>query len=565
LTQQEVQFGKYQLLERIATGGMAEIYRARYQAAAGVTKLVVIKKILPHYAGNKNFVSMFINEAKITVGLSHGNIAQVFDFGEIDGEYFIAMEFVHGQALSRVLRKARGTDLPTLPPPVAVAIAMEMCKGLHYAHTRLDERGQPLNIIHRDVSPQNVIVSYEGQVKIVDFGIAKARNATQAETESGAVKGKYVYFSPEQARGRDVDARTDVFATGIVLYEMLCGKLPFEGKMMEVLARVLRGDFPRPRALNPRIPAALERIMLTSMATDKGQRYATAQVFQDALSSYLHSSAPNFSSNALESVMSYLFEKELVVEGIPVKLPPNFLNQLASWQEMPPFAEQDESTRSDKPSSKARMLPALPRSQRPPPAPALTAAEPQSETPAEETDEMPSRAPRGGGPHSGQVYDPVSQISTNKMDPEPSDTLVSSPEPLSVVVDAAQLSASERVTVTRPGGLRRLPRWIFIALPLGALLVSGAAVFLGGPRRATGTLTLDFTPPNAAVFVDGKPRPGTTPMSIPDLSVGTHTVEVRLTGYNAWQKTIYVGTSSHEPMIVNLTPTESPPSASPRP
>jgi len=355
VTQHEGQFGKYQLLERIATGGMAEIYRARYQAAAGVTKPVVIKKILPHYAGNKNFVSMFINEAKIAAGLSHGNIAQVFDFGEIDGDYYIAMEFVHGQPLSRVLRKAKSMDLPVLPPPLAVLIAMEMCKGLHYAHTRLDERGQPLNIIHRDVSPQNVILSYEGQVKIVDFGIAKARNAGQGpQTESGAVKGKYVYFSPEQARGRELDARTDVFATGVVLYEMLCGKLPFEGKMMDVLGRIVRGDFPRPRALNPDLPASLERVLLNAMTIEKTARFATAQAFQDALSSYLYSTRVSASSSSLEGLMSYLFEKELLQEGIPVKLPPNFMQQLATWRAPPPAGEEDESTRSDKPSSKAR-------------------------------------------------------------------------------------------------------------------------------------------------------------------------------------------------------------------
>ncbi|MGQ0508686.1 MAG: serine/threonine-protein kinase, partial [Myxococcaceae bacterium] len=218
------QFGKYLLLDRIAAGGMAEIYRAQLNAVAGVTKQVVIKKILPHYAGNKNFVSMFINEANIALGLSHGHIAQIFDFGEIDGEYFLAMELVHGQALSRVLRRARQRDVGTLPVPYALYICMELCKGLHYAHTRVDAKGQPLNIVHRDVSPQNVIVSYDGHVKIVDFGIAKARVATQTETQAGAVKGKYTYFAPEQARGKPLDGQTDVFAAGIVLYEMVCGR-----------------------------------------------------------------------------------------------------------------------------------------------------------------------------------------------------------------------------------------------------------------------------------------------------------------------------------------------------
>jgi len=259
---------------------MAEIYRARFNGPAGVTKAVVVKKILPHYAGNKNFVSMFINEAKIVVGLSHGNIAQVFDFGEIDGEYFLAMEFVDGQPLSRVLRRMKDMGIPVMPTPFAVYIAMEVCKGLHYAHTRLDEQGRPLNIIHRDVSPQNLILSYEGQIKIVDFGIAKARNAGRSETEAGAVKGKYVYFSPEQARGKDLDSRSDIFAAGICLFEMVCGRLPFEGKMMEVLGKIVRCDFPRPRTLNPDVTPGLERILLNAMAGEREDRYPSAHAFQ---------------------------------------------------------------------------------------------------------------------------------------------------------------------------------------------------------------------------------------------------------------------------------------------
>ncbi|MHB8872656.1 MAG: serine/threonine protein kinase, partial [Myxococcaceae bacterium] len=369
MSQSESSFGKYQLLDRIAAGGMAEIYRARYTGAAGVTKAVVIKKILPHYAGNKSFVSMFINEAKIALGLSHGNIAQIFDFGEIDGEYFLAMEYVHGQPLSKVLKRARSVQVPVIPTPFAVLIGMELCKGLHYAHTRLDEEGRPLNIIHRDVSPQNVIISYEGQVKIVDFGIAKARTAGRTETEAGAVKGKYVYFAPEQARGKELDARTDTFAAGIVLYEMLCGRLPFEGKMIEVLSKIARGEFPTPRSVNPDITPALERILLTAMAHEKKDRYPTAEAFQEALATYLYANAPTFSSSSLTSLMQYLFEPELVGEGRPVQLPREFLEQVPLWRKVLPAdgeprssvqvtsaargrsrsSEQSEDTRTEKP------------------------------------------------------------------------------------------------------------------------------------------------------------------------------------------------------------------------
>ncbi|MFY2560845.1 serine/threonine-protein kinase, partial [Corallococcus terminator] len=214
-------FGRYTLLERIATGGMAEIYRARMTAVAGVTKPVVIKKILPGYADKSAFVSMFVNEARIAAGLSHGNIAQVFDFGEVGGQYFIAMEWVDGHPLSRVLRRAREKGLYTLPQPLALLVTVEVLEGLAYAHTRLDDRGRPLHIIHRDVSPQNVLLSFEGQVKLVDFGIARARLAGHGESDEAEAKGKYAYFAPEQARGRELDARADIFAAGTLLYETL--------------------------------------------------------------------------------------------------------------------------------------------------------------------------------------------------------------------------------------------------------------------------------------------------------------------------------------------------------
>jgi serine/threonine protein kinase len=349
------EFGKYLLLDRIAVGGMSEIYRARMTAAAGVTKHVVIKKILPHYADNAAFVSMFINEARIAVGLSHGNISQVFDFGEVEGEYYLAMEWVHGQPLSKVMRRAREKELASLPVPLALRVATEMLQGLAYAHNRLDDDGRPLNIVHRDVSPQNVLLGYEGQIKLVDFGIARARLASRGETEATAVQGKYLYFSPEQAQGRELDARADIFAAGVVLYEMLCGQLPWHGERMEVLPRIASGDFAPPRALNPSLSPELERIILTAMALEREKRYPSAEALGEALETYLHTAVPDFPASALAHFMGYLFESELVAEGRPVRLPPDFLGQLSQWSRELPAEPARPRTLSP-----SRPLPAVP-------------------------------------------------------------------------------------------------------------------------------------------------------------------------------------------------------------
>src|SRR5215217_6362950 len=210
-------FGRYELVSWLGRGGMAATWRARWVGDAGITKSVLIKKVLPAYVADEAFISMFINEARISATLSHGNIAQVLDFGRVGGEYFLAMELVDGRPLHHILKRAAKTGLKQLPVPLAVYIALEMCRGLHYAHTRTDDKGTPLDIVHRDISPDNVLISYEGQVKIVDFGIAKAQMARNFKTEPGVVKGKYLFFSPEQARGHEVDARTDIWATGLVL------------------------------------------------------------------------------------------------------------------------------------------------------------------------------------------------------------------------------------------------------------------------------------------------------------------------------------------------------------
>jgi eukaryotic-like serine/threonine-protein kinase len=326
-------FGKYVLLSKLAAGGMAVTFRARLTGAAGVTKPCVIKQILPHFADDQDFIEMFVSEAKVAAQLTHGNIAQVFDFGEVNGQYFIALEFVHGQPLSKVLRKAAKQGMGFFPIPLALHIVSKLCDGLDYAHRYVGDDGHPMGLVHRDVSPDNVLISYEGEVKVIDFGIAKATSMVEQKTSPGVVKGKYPYFSPEQAQGRqDLDARTDVYAAGVVLYEAVCGKRPYDGEFVTVLPRILAGDYTPPSQVNPAISPELEDIITRALALHREDRYQTAKELSEALVELLYRDNPRFTPSMLSQLVAHLFSEELTAEGRKVELPPTFAEQLSTWQ-----------------------------------------------------------------------------------------------------------------------------------------------------------------------------------------------------------------------------------------
>ncbi len=276
------QFGKYALIRKIGTGGMAEVYLARTSVAQGLAKTLVIKKIHTAYAKSRQFVAMFVDEAKIALGLNHPNIIQVFDFGAVGDTYFLAMEYVEGIDLLRLLQEAARARM-RLPYGISSYIVQQVAKGLDYAHRKTDEFGEPLGIVHRDISPQNVLLSWDGGVKIVDFGIARARDVHE---EEGVIKGKFAYMSPEQARGELVDCRSDVFAAGIVLYELVCARPLFSGKGKEALELVKSGAIPRPRDLAPELPESLERVILKALAFHRADRFQTARDMQHELGKF---------------------------------------------------------------------------------------------------------------------------------------------------------------------------------------------------------------------------------------------------------------------------------------
>jgi serine/threonine protein kinase len=247
------QLGRYTIDRLIARGGMAEVFLARMQGPGGFSKVVVIKRILPTLVADETFVRMFLDEARLAAMLTHPNIVQVFDFGEEDGSYYIAMEYIRGVTL-RTIQKHFASEGRALDPTLAARICIDVCKALAYAHELKDESGKPLHIVHRDVSPDNVIVATTGTAKLVDFGIAKARS-NDAMTQSGTVKGKYAYIAPEQLLERPVTGQLDIYAVGIALYEILTGVRPFRGRnVMEIFRAILEAKVLTASEVNARIP-----------------------------------------------------------------------------------------------------------------------------------------------------------------------------------------------------------------------------------------------------------------------------------------------------------------------
>ncbi len=306
-------FGKYYLIDRIAMGGMAEIFRAKSFGVGGFENLVVIKRILSHLSMNDQFVRMFMDEAKISAVLQASNIVRIYDFGKIRDNYFIAMECVEGKDVKLLLRKL-AERRKLLPREFAVYIAMEAAKGLDYAHKRTAISGQPLNIVHRDVSPSNILVSYTGEIKVADFGIVKAANCAEA-TDAGMLKGKFEYMSPEQAHGAELDRRSDIFALGIILHEMLTGRRLFKSDSeVKTLERVKRVDVDPPSAQNPAVPARLDEIVMRALSREPDQRYQDARELHADLLDFLYPASPDLTQQSLSHFMRELFVDEMESE-----------------------------------------------------------------------------------------------------------------------------------------------------------------------------------------------------------------------------------------------------------
>src|SRR3954467_2960893 len=293
---------------------MAEVFKAKAFGVEGFERLLAVKRILPNIAEDEEFITMFIDEAKIAVQLNHANVCQIFDLGKVEDSYFIALEFVHGKDLRAIFDRCKQKPVDgstAMPIAQASFIVMKACEGLDYAHNKRDGSGRPMELIHRDVSPQNVLISYEGEVKIIDFGIAKAANRMH-QTQAGILKGKFAYMSPEQVQGRAIDRRSDIFAVGNILFEMLTGERLFVGGSdFSVVEKVRNAEVPSVREIDPEIPTGLEQILYRWLAREPTERYQWASEMQEDLLRFQLVGDTIYSSKNLSVFMKEAFAEDL--------------------------------------------------------------------------------------------------------------------------------------------------------------------------------------------------------------------------------------------------------------
>ena len=576
-----VSLKKFEILEMIAKGGMAEVYRAKTTGFSGFEKEVCVKKILPHLTEDESFVNMFINEAKLAATLSYANIVQVHDLCvSANGEYFIVMEYVHGKDLSDVIRAAQlaGREVP---PEIAVYIMREVCRGLHYAHNKTDTDGAKLSIIHRDVSPHNVLVSYMGEVKITDFGIAKASSIAN-KTAVGILKGKYGYMSPEQARGQPLDSRSDIFNTGIVLYELLVGERCFAGSSdFSTLNLMRNAEVTPPTQVVASVPKDLEAIVMKALSKDREKRQQNAMELDRALASW--ASAPGRTTNAgqLAKFMAELFSTP---DSRPSHSSTGVLS-LASVAGSPPRSPSEEAAHHVEPSKtkdaptgspelggadevgkaaleRAKRRATRPRSEVAPPPPRPEPAAKEKGAPAAPSSSTPSAKASSGtnAPANGHA----------KREPKSRPKKPARLKPASATEPPArkkgkQLKTSPKKPVGRgelrpgltaihrararslSGAAVRAAALVGVALLLGAIVgayrgnrISRQATFremelatrAEVPPKKTVTILIDSQPPGATVRFDTRELSDKTPVAIErERDTAAHKVSLSLRGY----------------------------------
>lgn len=522
------QLGRYELVRRIAVGGMGEIYLARMRGAAGFEKRVIIKTILPHLAEEEEFVEKFLDEGRIVVQLTHGNIVPVFDMGQEGGEYFIAMEYLPGRDLREILKRLQA-EKRRMPVSLALMIVMEVCKGLAYAHRKVDDRGAPLELVHRDVSPSNILVSREGDVRIIDFGIARATGRS-SRTASGRIQGKFSYMSPEQASGKAVDPRSDIFSTGIVLYELLTGHRPFDGDSdLETLDRVRAGVCDPVTTLCPELPEQIDAILARAMALRPEDRYPSIDRLQVELGQLGYAlgespTGPDLAAFLEEIFVDGLEREELRAGGAgsgPVVGRKLSLDDALDLE----LGRLDSSgaglrTPSDRGLETATQGPITRTATQTPSAQAAPTQEPVKVPTLEEP---PSALRAALAAEPARAPEPT---------PEPT------PAPVEAPVEPAPRAAQETpapvvvpVVVGVPSGTKRLIAAVAVAVLLA--VAAGGVLANKLEARGRGVVRVESEPRDAEIYVDGElQRDRLTPAAI-ELPVGEHEITLRRDGFVA--------------------------------
>ena len=585
---QPIKFGKYLLLERIAVGGMAEVFLAKAFGVEGFERLLAIKKILPTMGEDEEFISMFVDEARISVQLSHANIVQVLELGKHDESLYIAMEYISGRDVRQLLERYRRRQQP-MPIPQACIVVAKICEALDYAHRKRDARGQPLGIVHRDVSPQNVIVSFDGEVKLIDFGIAKAESRLQ-KTQAGILKGKFSYMSPEQVRGQSIDSRSDIFAAGVLIWEMLCGEKLFAGDSdFAILEKVRNGIVPNPRSVNRAIPEPLERVVLKALAVEVKERYQSASELHDDLLRFTLVGDLVYGTRQLAEWMREEFSADFEKEQGRLRQWV-FVEDDADVTPSDPIRRRDLAGQGELPSTAERMrrAPAESLLQTPldpyagPAALAAHAALPQTpdseptqqwRVPADADTLVQPPTPIAKAPVKAapRVPETAQDLPTMKMDGE---ELVQAEREFAAR-RAATVAAASALNVSRagppaplfdnsedrtgapraqrkgamsrslkeqrdPGG--RKSRWPLFAIPVVVALLVGVGLLLlpGEGRPRTGKVIVTPSPSvQGDLYIDGKAA-GPVPPFLHTVSAGKHRIEVRADGYKTFAAQVTV-------------------------
>jgi len=547
-------FGSYQLIKRLATGGMAQIFLARQVGLEGFEKLLVVKRILPHLAENEEFVRMFLDEARIAARLNHPNVVQIFNLGQQDDSFFLAMEYIHGEDARRVWKRSEQLGNP-LPIPLVCRVVMDACAGLDYAHKKVDPAGNPLNIVHRDISPQNILITFDGGVKVVDFGIAKAADQATV-TRSGVLKGKYSYMSPEQAAGKRVDCRSDIFALGVVLYELLTGTRLFKRQSdIQTLNAVTTCEVTPPSRVNPRVPVDLEPIVMKALAREPENRFQEAVHLQLALEDWLIERRMPSSSAHLSAFMQEIYAERLAQEALEGTVLIDELDSVSSK------AKEEGSPNRLRPSRASMARPATPRpgtgprptaSLKPPPLPPGPPDEATLSERPDLSDAEPEDATRSER-SSRELRAAQRRI------PEPRPTVAQTPRALSSSQRAALPSEPGEMSLTESAlEQRRRPVPVLVWAALLAFALGGvgflAYPLLKGAKRpapalSAGTRTMgvdpaavlpkvagpavvriESSPPGATVTFDGQKLPEPTPCTLPTRPAGSYSLVLEREG-----------------------------------